>query len=436
MAIKLDRRNYRKHDDKNKNLIKKSLEECGAGRSIVVDAEDEIIAGNGVFEQAQKLNIPVKVVETDGSELVVVKRTDLKSDDERRKRLAVMDNSTSDNSEFDLVMLSEDFALDDLAVMGIEMPNLEGNIYTDITSGSLKDKYLTNPFSVLKSSTWQDRKRQWLALGIKSELGRSDNFYSGLYWLAKRVGQSDENAKKAGTSIFDPVLCELMYSWFSKKGDKVVDPFAGGSVRGIVASVLGRDYLGIDLRKEQISANIENAREVCSSFMPCYKEGDSNVVLDSLPDDEYDMCLSCPPYIDLEVYSDNPQDLSNMEYDDFIMTYSSIIKKLFGKMKDDSFVVWVVGEVRKKDGNYYNFIGNTIQCFLNAGFNYYNEIILETMLGTAALRAQSIFGVSRKIIKVHQNVLVFVKGNGKVAARKIGNVEIKKINKEDLDKTD
>ena len=123
--IKFDKRNYRKHDKKNKSLIKKSLEKFGAGRSIVVDAEGEIIGGNGVYEQAQKLGLKTKIVETDGSELVVVKRTDLKTDDEKRKALAVMDNSTSDTSEFDLELLTADFSVEELSDFGIELPEDE-----------------------------------------------------------------------------------------------------------------------------------------------------------------------------------------------------------------------------------------------------------------------------------------------------------------------
>jgi hypothetical protein len=130
--IKFDKRNYRKHSDKNKELINKSLEECGAGRSILIDNEGEIIAGNGVFEQAQALNIPVKVIETDGTELIAVKRTDLATDDDRRKRLAVMDNSSSDSSEFDFELLQEDFSIPDLQDLGIEIPNLlDGTNYDD-----------------------------------------------------------------------------------------------------------------------------------------------------------------------------------------------------------------------------------------------------------------------------------------------------------------
>lgn len=123
--INFDKRNYRKHSNKNKELIKKSLKECGAGRSIVIDSEDNIIAGNGIYEQAQSLKIPTKIVETDGNELVVVKRTDLKTNDDKRKQLAVMDNSTSDSSEFDFELLGADFDNDTLEDWGIELNNKE-----------------------------------------------------------------------------------------------------------------------------------------------------------------------------------------------------------------------------------------------------------------------------------------------------------------------
>ena len=71
--IKFDKRNYRKHNDKNKKLIKKSLQECGAGRSIIIDNEGEIIAGNGVYEQAQKLGLKTKIVKIHQNVLVFYK---------------------------------------------------------------------------------------------------------------------------------------------------------------------------------------------------------------------------------------------------------------------------------------------------------------------------------------------------------------------------
>lgn len=179
--IKFDKRNYRKHSDENKQLINRSLSECGAGRSILIDANDEIIAGNGVYEQAQALNIPVKVIETDGSELVVVKRTDLDTDDERRKRLAVMDNSASDSSEFDLELLSIDFEVPDLQEMGIEFDGFEcESDMPDLASG---DK---EPFQQM-TFTLADEQAEI----IKQALSKAKN--SANYDFVERFGNENSN---------------------------------------------------------------------------------------------------------------------------------------------------------------------------------------------------------------------------------------------------
>lgn len=116
--IKYDKKNFRRHSDKNKSIIKKSIEETGLGRSVVIDSENELIAGNGVVSQLPK-DTKIRVVETDGSELVVVKRTDLKTADEKRKKLALMDNSAGDAVEWDLANLSSEFDIGQLEEYGI-----------------------------------------------------------------------------------------------------------------------------------------------------------------------------------------------------------------------------------------------------------------------------------------------------------------------------
>ncbi len=117
-GIKLDERNYRVHDEKNKSLINKSLSELGAGRSILLDNTGKIIAGNGVFgEWGDK---PIRIIETDGSELIAVKRKDLSPDDPRRQQLAFADNHTSDTSEFDKILLSEDWKILQLEEWGVD----------------------------------------------------------------------------------------------------------------------------------------------------------------------------------------------------------------------------------------------------------------------------------------------------------------------------
>ena len=118
--LKQDERNYRKHNKKNLDLIKKSVKEVGLARSIVIDNENNIICGNGLTSTLDK-NTPIQIIETDGTQLVVVKRTDLNTNDEKRKQLAIMDNSTSDSSEFDLDSLQADFDVEQLQDWGLDV---------------------------------------------------------------------------------------------------------------------------------------------------------------------------------------------------------------------------------------------------------------------------------------------------------------------------
>ena len=113
-----DEHNYRKHSDTNKARIRKSIDEAGLGRSVVVDADGVLIAGNGVQQVIDK-DTPVRVIETDGTELVVVKRTDLHTDDPRRKTLALADNATSDDVEWDFDTVLGEFEVEELQDWGV-----------------------------------------------------------------------------------------------------------------------------------------------------------------------------------------------------------------------------------------------------------------------------------------------------------------------------
>ena len=132
----------------------------------------------------------------------------------------------------------------------------------------------------------------------------------------------------------------------------------------------------------------------------------------------YDFVFSCPPYADLEKYSDIDGDISNMDYPQFLETYRAIIKASVSHLKENRFAVFVVGEVRnKKTGEYYNFVPDTIKAFEDAGLKYYNEIILLNVAGGKAYTAGHDAKKSRKIAKVHQNILAFVKGDADEAAK-------------------
>ena len=212
-----------------------------------------------------------------------------------------------------------------------------------------------------------------------------------------------------GTSVFDPVLCEVVYNWYCTKQGTVYDPFAGGPTRGVVAELLGHRYIGIDLSQRQVDANQTNGDRM--GVCPVWHCDDSKNADLYIDDGTADMVFSCPPYHNLEKYSAHPQDLSNMNYADFSAAYREIISISCRKLKPDRFAVFVVGDIRDSKGAYRDFIGLTKQAFFDSGLCLYNEAIMLEPYGTAPMRAGLFFRTTRKTVKVHQNVLVFYKGN-------------------------
>jgi tRNA G10 N-methylase Trm11 len=273
------------------------------------------------------------------------------------------------------------------------------------------------PFTVFnaREGFWQDRKRRWISYGIKSEVGRDAKAFNNDAWMAEKADGTVNDAN--GVSVFDPVLCEILYRWFTPKAGLILDPFAGGSVRGVVASLLGFQYWGCDLRAEQVEANREQARTICKGLQPIWVCGDSRVKLEEAP--KADFLFSCPPYGSLEKYSDMAEDLSAMGHDDFLNAYADIIRSACERLHDNRFACFVVGDFRDGRGLYRNFVSDTIQAFRRGGLGYYNEAILLTSVGSACMRVTKQFEASRKFAKVHQNVLVFVKGDPSKAAKAI-----------------
>lgn len=579
---------------------------------------------------------------------------------------------------------------------------------------TLSERFVVPPLSVLdaRQGYWLERKRRWLSVGIESELGRRDraliaadsgrdpDFYRTKQEVERMLGrdltteeftrdwyvntQDGGGLSEGGTSVFDPVLCELVYRWFSAPGARVLDPFAGGSVRGVVAGLLGRRYVGVDLSAEQVAANkdqagrifadhaagadvtdpddltpveehgdlwlkrddlfvvngarggkarailalaagsaglvgvgartspqlarvarvaahlgvpcrvhtgagsptaeteaaaaagaevvqhsparvaVANARAredaaerawtlvpfgaVCETTVELTRRQAANLPaaarrivvpvgsgttlagvlrglddlrldtpvlgvrvgadpsrtldehapgwrdrvelvtsplafdehadpaeLDGIPLDptfeakcvpylepgdclwvvgigethrpasgpsrprwivgdsadvghdpeSFDLVFSCPPYYDLEVYSDDPRDLSaKADYDSFLSVYGSIIHRSAAALRPDRFAVFVVGDVRARDGIYHGLVEDTIRLFDDAGLGLYNHAILVTPVGSLPVRASKFFPVSRKLGKTHQDVLVFVKGDPRRAVEAAGPVDV------------
>lgn len=347
--------------------------------------------------------------------------------------------------------------------------DLFGDIAAPTLDSVLRTKFIFPPFTILdaRSGDWQERKRQWLSLGIKSEIGRGANLlnfsdtilaaqagqlksaipggetgknsgwmfktedgYKGgralndHEWLRKKKAAGEiecgitdgATEQSSGTSIFDPVLCELAYAWFCPDDSaQVVDPFAGGSVRGLIAAAFGLEYWGSELREEQVEANRAQTIQSGKPITPRWVCGDSRLTLANAP--FADFLFSCPPYGSLERYSDDPRDLSAMSWPGFCEAYREIIALACSRLKHNRFAVFVVGDFRGSDGFYCHLVQETVSAFEAAGAKLYNHAILVNAVGSAALRATRIFGSGRKMVKAHQNFLVFVKGDPFKAAK-------------------
>lgn len=276
--------------------------------------------------------------------------------------------------------------------------------------GSVVARYGFTPFSVMDANhpSWQKEKKRWLEEGIESREGRRDKL---IFHDSESLGRLGFQ-QKTGTSVFDPFLCELVYRWFAFEGATVLDPFAGGSVRGIVAARMGLSYTGIELRPEQVRANKkqwERLKKTCSGQCR-WIIGDS-LNKTSRMRTPVDFLFTCPPYHNLEKYSRRPDDLSNMEWWQFEATYKKIIQNVAAQLNENRFACFVVGDIRDQQGFYRDFPGVTIRAFEAAGVKLYNHAIIATPIASLPLRIHGMFSGNRKLGKRHQDVLVFYKGD-------------------------
>lgn len=337
---------------------------------------------------------------------------------------------------------------------------------------TLADRFLIPPFDVFdtRQDWWQKRKGRWKGLGIRSELGRpardadagagydrdqeqglafkSPNGRDPTYYQQKSDAEAilgrelsneefeaahyvPSNKMPAGTSVFDPVLCELFTRWFTPPGGHLLDPFAGGSVRGLVAALLGRRYTGWDLRQDQVDANEAQAREfaarglLIAPHVPRWHQGDSARVLGDLEPGTYDAVWTCPPYLWLEKYSDDPADLSTMKADQFEDAYRLILAGAARALAPNRFAGIVVGDVRDpRGGRLYDLRGMTIRAAEDAGLTYASSATVITHAGSLAVRTGRWFEHGRTLGRMTQTLLVFVKGDRAAAATACGDVDV------------
>lgn len=272
------------------------------------------------------------------------------------------------------------------------------------------------PWSVLRqdSATWQARKRWWLERGVDDTTPRAH--------AAGMIATGRHGKISGGVSRFDPHLAEVCYRWFCPPGGHVLDPCAGGPVRGLVAGHLGLRYTGIDLSAAQVEANRARGAEWEAAGLSqggvVWAEGDAREIVPRL-DRRYDYLLTCPPYHSRERYSDDPRDLSAMRWEDFLAALRDIAAAAVDRVKPDRFLTCVISDVRDHRGHLRMLPAHTALAFQEAGAHLVNEQVLVSPSGTLAKTMRPAWTAARTTTRVHQLVLTFVKGDRRQAAAAI-----------------
>lgn len=408
--------NAKKHPAAQVERIALSIQQFGFRQNLVIDKDNCVIIGHGRLLAAQQLGI---------EQVPCVRVEDLT--EEQIKALRLADNKVAE-SDWDNELLDVELAgiadidmsqfgfLDEMDIENVLQPEKEQH-------GKLTDKFLIPPFSIFdgRQGYWLDRKRMW-----REMIGDAAESRDGL--LMPQILGSTFNE----TSLLDPVLSEIVCEWFTPcNGSKVFDCFAGDTVFGYVAAKLGHVFTGIELRQEQCDLNNARTQGMDAEYI-C---DDGRNVDKIIAPASQDLFFSCPPYYDLEVYSDRPDDASNQEtYEDFYKILDAAFTSACKCLKDNRFAVVVCGDVRnKKNGGYYAFPDDIKRTFMRNGLHLYNEIIMIDPIGTAAVRAAR-YMKARKLAKVHQNILVFYKGNTDKIKDIFPEVEVDTNDSEDMER--
>jgi hypothetical protein len=216
-GIRPDAKNANKGTERGRYMVEASLRETGAGRSILLDKDGRIIAGNKTFEAASDIGLPVRIVQTDGSELVAVQRTDLDLDDDTgtARKMAYYDNRAAQvGLDWSAEQLFEDLAVGldlsamfrqdelDALIATISAPDEVASTTQEQARATLAERFLVPPFSVLdaRQGYWQARKSAWIALGIQSELGRGEGVHQ--YSDAATIKRSGGSIGMDGSKVY------------------------------------------------------------------------------------------------------------------------------------------------------------------------------------------------------------------------------------------
>ena len=398
--------NYMLRTEQQEDELRKSIEELpemAVARAAMVyplNGKYITIGGNGRVKAQKQL----------GKELIPVILLPQDTPVEKLRRMAMLDNEVKGSVNWEKV--AREWDVNELKAWDVALPESWENINkknggknkTEMPN-KLTDVFIIPPFSILdtRQGYWRDRKMAW-----RSIIGDNGDSREGTF------GGSMFTKFSNGVSLFDPVLSELICRWFTpNNSSKIFDCFAGDTQKGFVFGHCGYTFTGIELRQEQVDVNnkvLDNFNEIKKRVKYICDDGQN--VSKHFGEETQDLFFSCPPYYNLEHYSELENDASNQSsYEEFLQILEKAFSDAIRCLKNNRFAVIVVGDIRdKKTGYYYDFPSDITRIFKRNDMSLYNEMILVEPLGNLQQRV-GLSMKTRKVGKCHQNVLVFYKGN-------------------------
>lgn len=290
---------------------------------------------------------------------------------------------------------------------------------------------MTNVWVTTKGD-WLNAKREWNeriraagdAGGVANPLyatregcWQGVNGYSNVVNTRRSVDEHGEvvattKAHNGNASVLDPVACEVIARFFMPaSGGRMYNPFGGGVQMGYVAGACGYGYLATEIRHNQVDAN----NRICAEFAPSVQwvQADSAAYV---PDGDFDMVFTCPPYYRVERYVDydgapplgeiNGLPTYEKFRDALFMGYANAIRA----MKDGRFFVIMTGDSRDQRGAYYCSEAETELFLRDQGLSVYNRIVYLESEFTRLAHAKRTLN-TRKFPKREQKIIVAYKGN-------------------------
>lgn len=263
-----------------------------------------------------------------------------------------------------------------------------------------EENNVKNPKYASREGCWQGSKGFSNVVLSKNEIKDGAIYHNNTKTL-------NDNA-----SVLDPTVCEIIATMcMPKDGKRVYNPFGGGVQMGFVSGSLGLEYVASEIRQNQCDAN--NA--ICKGLNAKWIKSDSSKYV---PDGEFDLCFTCPPYYKVERYLDYdglpPEgEINNFSsYEEFRDTLFEGYKKAISVLKDNSFFVIMTGDSRHPNGQYFGCEAEHELFFRDNGLHIYNKIIYLESEFTRFSQAKKTLH-SRKWPKADQKIYMFYKGDMK-----------------------